>query len=157
MPTPTYVPLGTVTLGSTPSSVTFSSIPATYRDLIIVINGGGSGNVRIGLNGDTTDGNFTGLYMDNSGTSTLNNTARRLLNFYGFMDSNLTTTYVVHLLDYSTTDKHKNYLSRSNNTANGVAALSGRWANTSAITSVALISEGTFIASTTFSIYGVIA
>jgi hypothetical protein len=36
MPTSTYVALATTTLGATAASVTFSSIPATYRDLLLV-------------------------------------------------------------------------------------------------------------------------
>ena len=37
-PVSTYVALATTTLGATASSVTFSSIPATYRDLVLVTN-----------------------------------------------------------------------------------------------------------------------
>jgi hypothetical protein len=54
MPTPTYTPLATVTLGTTAASVTFSSIPATYRDLIFVLSGlGGSANITLRYNGDS--------------------------------------------------------------------------------------------------------
>jgi hypothetical protein len=79
MPTPTYIPLATVTLGSADSSVTFSSIPATYRDLILVLNGTRSttSGVRARANADA-GANYPMVYMDaesttfNSGSNTLN-------------------------------------------------------------------------------------
>jgi hypothetical protein len=161
MPTATYTPLANVTLASATSTVTFSSIPATYRDLVVVVNGGATtnGNVRIALNSDTNDSNFSMVYMDNAGTGSFasGNASARLLNFNGFMENNLNTNYLVQIMDYSTTNKHKTYLSRSNNAANGVAAIVGRWSNTSAVTSLGIISQGSFIASTTFNLYGIIA
>jgi hypothetical protein len=35
----TYTPIASITLGATATSVTFSSIPSTYTDLILVMNG----------------------------------------------------------------------------------------------------------------------
>ena len=158
MPTPTYIALGNTTIAIATGSITFSSIPATYRDLIVVVQGGGGANLRIGVNGDTTNTNFSGIRMDQTGSSNLTGGEARLLNYYGFMEAaNLNTSYVVQVMDYSATDKHKTYFSRSNNPANGVSAIVGRWANTSAITSVSLISESTFLAGSTLAIYGVIS
>ena len=37
----TYTPIATTTLGSA-GTITFSSIPSTYTDLVIVLNGNGS-------------------------------------------------------------------------------------------------------------------
>jgi hypothetical protein len=71
MPTPTYTPLATVTLGSSASSVTFSSIPGTYRDLILIFDGTGSGttgNLRMTFNGSTLS-NFTDVRMYNFNNS----------------------------------------------------------------------------------------
>jgi hypothetical protein len=36
MPTSTYTALANLTLGTAASSITFSNIPATYRDLILI-------------------------------------------------------------------------------------------------------------------------
>jgi hypothetical protein len=61
-------------------------------------------------------------------------------------------------MDYSATDKHKTYLSRSNNADNGTTALTGRWANTSAITTVAISSQtGSIRTGTSISLYGIVA
>jgi hypothetical protein len=71
MPTPTYTPLATVTLASTASSVTFSSIPATYRDLVVVHNNFGTvnndANSNFRFNGDSGS-NYSRVYAFWSGS-----------------------------------------------------------------------------------------
>jgi hypothetical protein len=63
MPTNTYVALATQTLGSAAASVTFSSIPATYTDLVLITsvqnNSGGNRAMQIILNADTAT-NYSG-------------------------------------------------------------------------------------------------
>jgi hypothetical protein len=65
MPTSTYVALATTTLGATAASVTFSSIPATYRDLVLVYNGTTSANIGVDVefNGDTNSANYSRVFM----------------------------------------------------------------------------------------------
>lgn len=165
MPTPTYTALATVTLGSSASSVTFSSIPATYRDLILVINGGiatGSSNFLIALNSDTTNANYSMVQMSGTGSATESTVGSgngtRYLNYYGFPSTDLNTVITTQIMDYSATDKHKTFLTRSNNAGNGVTALANRWANTAAVTSVQVIGESQNIRTgSTVNLYGVIA
>jgi hypothetical protein len=165
MPTPTYTPLATVTLGSSASSVTFSSIPTTYRDLILVIAGGvtvSATNIRLTINSDTTDSNYSWVQMSGTGSSTISNTPgpseQRYINYYGYAENDLNMNILVNLFDYSATDKHKTYLSRSNQADNGVTAVASRWANTSAVTSLQVSPYGGSLATgSTFSLYGVIA
>jgi hypothetical protein len=172
MPTPTYTPLATVTLGTAASSVTFSSIPATYRDLIIVVNGRSTHSAN---NLDTVGGRFNGdagsnysfvgmnagdagSPLSNSGTTT---------NFQGgrLATSNGGRTAfgvcVIQIFDYSATDKHKTVLSRGASQTEAVAvdANASRWANTAAVTSVLVrTAQGAnYVAGSTFSLYGVIA
>jgi hypothetical protein len=160
MPKKTYTQINSVTLAAASASVTFGSIPQNFTDLIVIVQSGGGTNFRIALNGDTNNANFSGVQMSGfSGgaqSSVLTGTEARLLNYYGFMEAgNLNTSYITQIIDYCSTDKHKTYLSRSNNPANGVSAVAGRWANTSAITSVSLISEGTLLVGSTFALYGI--
>ena len=80
MPTPTYTPLATVTLGTAASSVTFSSIPATYRDLILVVNATTSadGIPSLRFNGDSGNNysehglSSTGSVIGSGATSSFN-------------------------------------------------------------------------------------
>jgi hypothetical protein len=156
MPTPTYTPLATVTLGSSASSVTFSSIPATYRDLVVVISCTATSNGDIGwrANGDTGSnysavqagvGATTGGAFSNAPTGTT-----ALAGSGGTVQS----TSVLQLMDYSATDKHKTSLSRANQGDAFVNMAASRYASTSAITSLTLLSL-TFNTGSTFSLYGI--
>jgi hypothetical protein len=165
MPTPTYTPLATVTLGSAVSSVTFSSIPATYRDLILVVNGSHSNQSysRMRINGDTGS-NYSAVDMkgNSNGATSATGTYTTIDIIWNEITSNSQYLSTVNLMDYSATDKHKTLLVRAKGTAsNGglsTFADSWRWANTAAITSLNLYaSTGTYNVGSTFSLYGVIA
>ena len=160
MPTPTYTPLATVTLGTAAASVTFSSIPATYRDLILIVDGQrtGTNNVRLQLNGDTGS-NYSTVYAASYLTSSGSNSGIAFI--YGTNNDVDTTTklnWVVNLMDYSATDKHKTLLSRFNQASSNTAMLAHRWANTAAITSILVYTgDGNWAAGTTMSLYGIAA
>jgi hypothetical protein len=165
MPTPTYTPLATVTLGASASSVTFSSIPATYRDLILVANPQATAavnNLRLQFNGDTAS-NYTGVVMRGTGSvaASFNRVASggmELDLFGNGVETNLEQIYNVQIMDYSATDKHKTVLTRFDDASQATGAFASRWANTAAVTQIVLYITGTtFAAGSNFSLYGVIA
>lgn len=159
MATPTYDLLDSTTLASATASVTFSGISGSYGDLILRVQGGGSGGGPVSFeiypNGDTSNG--TMVYMENFNNSVGSGTFTRLLFTLDAQDS----LAIMQFMDYSATDKHKTILARYNNpntaTNYGVAAYAGRWASTSAITSIQLTDAGgqTFDAGTTFYLWGI--
>jgi hypothetical protein len=156
--TDTYRPLATVTLGSSAASVTFSSIPATYRDLILIVNGTPAINVNdsfsVRYNGDTGS-NYSYVRMVGTSSNTATSVAESNNSVGGFFGGSQ-QTFILQVMDYSATDKHKSWLSRVS--ANWVGAWAGRWASTSAITSVNILyASAGFGTGTTFSLYGVIA
>jgi hypothetical protein len=159
MPTPTYTPLATVTLGSSASTVTFSNIPAIYRDLILIGTGAATSaaGIAVRYNGDTSS-NYFRVFMQGtgsgSGTSAADTQNRLFISGW-----NTTNNNVIHqIMDYSATDKHKTSVSRGNSPAGELFAMAGRWANTSAITSITVLLDANNIAAgSTFSLYGVIA
>jgi hypothetical protein len=167
MPTPTYTPLATVTLGTAASSVTFSSIPATYRDLILVItvkSVSGNGYPYLRLNADS--GNNYNRVSVSGGSAGVRSALDAGLSFISLSYDAFAITSdgfdsTTQFLDYSATDKHKTTLTRANQAAGGTTtaeALANRWANTAAITSAQLLlSSGNFAAGSTFNLYGVIA
>lgn len=162
MATPTYTALATTTLGSDSATVTFSSIPATYRDLVLVINGkttrsGNSNDVRIQVNADTGN-NYSYVQMFGDGSSALSYSGASQDHYpTTFAGTGATASALIHFIDYSATDKHKTFLSRGDSAAWGLAALAGRWANTNAITSIKIYSSvtGDMASGTTFALYGI--
>jgi len=163
MPTPTYTPLATVTLTSTASSVTFSNIPATYRDLILVVNAKngtttGTGNLLFQFNSDTGS-NYSRVVMEGNG-STASSFSDTTTSAAGAIIAGSTKTYfapsVIQIMDYSATDKHKTLLSRRNSSDDSVSAAAIRWANTSAITNIYFFPpSGNIATGSTFSLYGI--
>ena len=153
--TTTYIALATTTLSSATSTVTFSSIPATYRDLILVYNGSASGNgdFHLSVNGDTAS-NYSNVQMAGNGSTAYSS------NFTssGYYAGQLTAdrlAFRVQLMDYSVTDKHKTVLTRADSQTQTMAFAS-RWANTAAITTLACRAISVnFAAGSTFSLYGV--
>lgn len=157
MPTSTYIALANTTLGSSASSITFSSIPATYRDLVVVLAGtiSASNGVYLRINGDS-GANYTAVYAYGNGTSALSNTQ---LNFNGLYAGNFTTTLansVNQIMDYSATDRHKTMIQRGNDSNTFTIMTGARWANTAAITSVQVMpSSGTLSTGFTACLYGI--
>jgi hypothetical protein len=157
MPIPTYTPLATVTLSSTTSSVTFSNIPATYRDLIFTYDGTVSGGAfaRIRFNSDGGF-NYSNVQMYGSGTTATSSLPGNgdNIEFAEFQATH--NSAIVQIMDYSATDKHKTVLGRSNNASSNVQGKAGRWANTAAITSVQILATN-MLSGTTLSLYGIVA
>jgi hypothetical protein len=162
MPTPTYTPLATVTLGSAAASVTFGSIPATYRDLIIVtdtLNSAGLENMKMRLNSDTSS-SYNAVILRGNGLSA---GSRTLGGTYAFIDdlaygdATNRHNHIIQFIDYSATNKHKTILSRANNVGLGnLDAIAIQWINTSAITTIRLFYEvGNITTGSRFDLYGI--
>jgi hypothetical protein len=162
-PVSTYVPLATITLTSTDSEIVFSSIPATYRDLILIVKGSfaSDGFYKVRANGDSSS-IYTNVYAQaqyNGGTYSGTNT----LTNYGVWDENAYTANIEFMsvsqfMDYSATDKHKTALFRSGgpqlgSTVMGMSA--GRYASNSAIHTLAVVGSQNFNIGSTFSLYGI--
>ena len=163
MPTPTYTPLANLTLGSASSSVTFSSIPATYTDLICIVVAKGSTTLeaRVRFNADAGSNYF---YLRRSGSGSTGSSATAASQTSGFLSAiaQATTTDAlqmnINIMGYSATNTHTTIVSRADNAANGTEAFVNRWANTAAVTSVQILtSTGNWAAGSTFALYGVIA
>jgi hypothetical protein len=163
MPTPTYVSLGTITLGSTDSEVIFSSIPATYRDLIVVatITSNVITDIDFRFNGNTSSV-YSVVIMSGDGSSTFSPTQSETYlrpTYYGQAGTTAGNNVIMQIMDYSATDKHKTVLARTNNASIGVDAAAGRFAVTDAITSISIFSNSGRIwqVGSVFSLYGILA
>ena len=166
MPTATYIALANTTATGGQSSITFSSIPNTYRDLVLVVNGGresGTAGVQLRFNSDT-GANYSWVTASGNGTSTFSVTQAvegsgntyYAAGYYGNFTTTLEHLGIHHIMDYSATDKHKTILSRANRAAFGLDMVAGRWANTNAITSIQVILGGA-LSGTTLALYGIVS
>lgn len=159
----TYEPIATNTLGSAASSVTFSSIPNTYTDLVLITsaknNTGAQYRLQLRFNGDTaTNYSVTKLTGDGS-----NATSSRAANAtYGAIliatiGSTNFDNAITNIMNYANATTYKTVLSRGNETAAEVNAEVGLWRSTAAITSIALDLETgiNFVTGSTFTLYGI--
>jgi len=160
MPTPTYTPLANLTLSGTAASVTFSSISQAYRDLVLVFYGNATTfqDFNIRINGDT-GANYSQMFMRGNGGATASNGTQSTTIMQCTVSSMLQSAnkvqYLVNIMDYSATDKHKAMLVEGTNANVGTETMSGRWASTAAITNISIIAS--FAAGSTFALYGIAA
>jgi hypothetical protein len=168
MPTPTYTPLANITLTGSASTITFSSISQSYKDLVIVIaaaqiTANNGLTVRYEFNSDTNNSNYTKAYMYGDGSSYYSGTQTTAsfpnAGFFGYGDPAPLFSIKTDIADYSATDKHKAYVNRVDLSASGNQsnAMVMRWANTSAITSIAIKFSTSVITGSTFALYGIAA
>jgi hypothetical protein len=157
----TYEAIRTETLASAQASVTFSSIPSTYTDLVIVFAGTAvTGNNYMGLqfNGDTGN-NYSSTLLRGNGTAAQ---SARLSNqpqadtAYGSPVNTDQNNIIVQIQNYSNTTTYKTMLSRSNSASVETSATVALWRNTAAITSIVLkLTSNNFASGSTFSLYGI--
>lgn len=143
MPTATYIALANITIGSSaPTEITFSSIPNTYRDLVLVWSGVSTaqGGMRMRFN-NNSESVYNVVAMQGNG-STFSSNAETYdaaqPNYYLALRSTSVQNGMIQIMDYSATDKHKTYLARCGGTSGEVVAVAERWGKTDAITSVKL-------------------
>lgn len=155
----TYEPIATTTLG-TAGSITFSSIPSTYTDLVLVWNGvlaTSSSAVRIELNGTTTGYSTTQLRGDGAAASSGTFTALA----YGLVSVSQNNTNIgfgrIHFFSYAGST-NKTFLSEAAEDRNGSGNVSRHvnlWSNTAAITQIKLFAAQNWAIGTTATLYGI--
>jgi hypothetical protein len=160
----TYTPIATTTLGSATSSYTFSSIPSTYTDLVLVgafaTDNPSSINLNVGAGSIDTGSNFSWTYLLGNGTSASSSrgsTDTRI--FAGATNSsNGQSNIIISFNNYSNTTTNKTTLNRFNDTTSGTYATVGLWRNTAAINQIRLLANGNNLAAgSTFTLYGIAA
>jgi len=151
----TYVAIFSETLASAQASVTINSIPQTYTDLVLVIQGKMSidGGTTLYLNGDTGS-NYTYQTLLGNGTSALGGAGGGAYAIY--LDNVIFGNVVCNIMNYTNTSTYKTTLSRVNTSAYAFAR-AVNWASTAAVTSLLISStnSNTYLAGTTFNLYGI--
>ena len=157
----TYEPIQTTTLGSSTNSYTFSSIPGTYTDLIVVQSGtttDGTG-IRLRFNGDTGS-NYSNTILFGTGSTQGSAKESSITSIRMTYESSGQTTdigiRIANIQNYSNATTYKTAITRGNRASGGVDLIAGVWRNTAAITSVTVFgSDFNLAAGTTITLYGI--
>jgi len=162
--TATYEKIATNTITTNTASYTFTSIPGTYTDLVLIIGNAEHSNASqntIQLNSDTGS-NYSRQALSASDTS---NTGQRIggtvmyLDWNGYPSVNGSKDYtgVWNFMNYANTTTYKTVIGRGSSASTGVVASAGMWRSTSAITSIKLIpaNPSFFISYGVYTLYGI--
>ena len=165
--TVTYTPIATNTLSSSAASVTFSSIPGTYKDLVAVIQHKPvvtvSGLVcQVGASTVITAASYsvTSMYGNGSSAGSSRDTARTNMSFArnnGDDNSDWQFT-TVNFMNYANTTTYKTAISRLSNAAQEAEATVNLLRNTTNIDIITFFLTGTgllFDTGSTFTLYGI--
>ena len=164
-PASDYESIQTVVVGAGgSSSISFTSIPSTYKNLQIRALTANSSSknaaVKFYYNSDTTDANYRNHYLFGNGASvgagTDGNTAAN-----GVSGNAMTTgpaSWVIDILDYTNSNKYTTLRSLNGYDDNGSAYVwygSTLWMNTAAVTSLTInAGANSFNQYSSFALYG---
>jgi len=166
-----YESIQTYTLGSSQSSVTFSSIPSTYKHLQVRIlvrsdRSAGTDILSLRMNSDSSS-IYTDhlIYGDGSSALTDQDIGATKINLHRVASAanaaSIFSAYVIDVLDYANTNKNKTVRALGGFDANGSGRInfgSGIYRSTSAISSMAFSSveySGNWVANSSFALYGI--
>ncbi len=159
----TYEPIATQTVGTAIQTVTFSSIPQTYTDIVVASSIQVSGNVNVWMrfNSDTGS-NYSYTTLEGNGSSATSgrstNDSKIQLDSVAYppFSGSSFAPNLVHIMNYSNTTTYKTALLRANNGAVGVSLFAGLWRSTAAISTISFVAGAVnFAVGTTFTLYGV--
>lgn len=159
MMTATYDLVSSNVLGSATSSIVFSSIPSTYRDLVLVVDTTASTNATalVRFNSDSGS-NYSYVRMQGNGSAASTISSNSVTSLWEQTVDTNRDQFILQIMDYSATDKHKMVISRHNRPTAATWAILSRWANTSAISSLSFeTASGTFSAGSSFYLYGIVS
>ena len=118
----TYTPIATSTMTVNAPSITFSSIPAGYTDLklIITFKRDNAGGVYLRFNSDSAS-NYSQTFLEGASTAV---SVRAANQNFAYVDYNGDSTnngmYSIDLMNYSNTTTFKTYLASAGNAATAI-------------------------------------
>lgn len=160
----TYEPIATTTLGTAATSITFSSIPATYTDLRLVFVGAtaSSDAIYARVNSDTGS-NYSDTSLEGSGTvaSSQNLTNRTFWSLLGIWNLNTNTNIFMQTLDIFSyaVSIYKTALGAGSMDKNGTGEVLRTvhlWRSTAVITSLTIQSGVNITVGSTATLYGIL-
>jgi hypothetical protein len=164
--TATYALIESQVLGSSATAITFSSIPGTYTDLVIVASilpSVSTNQPYVQFNTDTGTGttNYSTTSLRGDGSSAASGRHTNQFGWFPVPGPGIGTNgnpepWLISIMDYANTTTFKSGLSRFNNASSIVSANAHLWRNTAAITTTTITMEsGNFAIGSTFRLYGI--
>jgi hypothetical protein len=163
MATNTYVALATQTVtGSSVADVTFSSIPSTYTDLVLVVDAlcsaGSNSTFLLQFNSDAGN-SYSRTFMYGDGSTAASGRDSSQSNGMALLSIDPTNriSNIVQIFNYANTTTNKTAISRIDATSNVAAAVVGLWRSTAAINSIKIFNTvpRNISVGSTFTIYGI--
>lgn len=156
----TYIALNTITLGSATSSVTFSSIPSSYRDLVCVVEGETASSTRpvMRLNGDSSSSYTAVMLGSDAGVGYSTTSSGTYIDPIPGYSVTGRFSAIWEVLESGASDKHKKVLIRLNQHAGNHLHMSlGRYASNTIVSSLTITTSTgvNYSAGTVISLYGV--
>jgi hypothetical protein len=163
----TYTPIATATGTGSSAIFTFSSIPSTYTDLVIVVSAIGTSN-DFGIYGKVNNDSsslYSSTLIIGSGTSaTSQRQTGQTQYIYGGWNigagTSTTSQVIIQYLNYANTTTNKTFISRygvtNNSGANETGAVVGLYRSTSAINRLDISTgAGNWATTATATLYGI--
>jgi hypothetical protein len=161
----TYTLINKTTLGSSATSITFSSIPNTYTDLLVKVSARSDiseiyGNALLRFNGSSSNYSIRALQGSGASAVSYSTTQIEFMQVGNSATSNTFGNAEIYIPNYA----GSNYKSVSldsvgeNNSTTAYARLTaGLWSDTSAITSIAITPLDTtnWLSGSSFYLYGI--
>lgn len=166
----TYELIASTTLGTAAANIEFTSIPATYDDLCLLVTlrsdvtgGDGFDSFNMRFNGDNGS-NYTYRRIRGDGSGVASATATQTAMTTGYYNlanstSNCFGNGEIYIPNYAgSTNKpvSATTVAEQNSSTAYIAAIAGLWSNTSAITSILLRPQsGNFVTNSSAYLYGI--
>ena len=152
----TYEPIATTTLSTATASVSFSSIPQTYTDLVLIVRGAATASAAAQI---TLNNNTSGIYDDlrlfsstSAGTDHSPNSGTMYVGGSAFTDG----MFIVNIFNYTNTNVGKSIMSRYSSPATLNAMCLTTFQSTAAVTSIEVgVTSSTYVSGSNFTLYGI--
>ena len=156
----TYEPIATTTLGSGANSITLSSIPATYTDLVVVFVGANASadDFILRFNSDSSSlYSTTQLIGDGTSAASIRSTSVTEIQL-GYGTTNRINSAIINVMSYANTSTNKTALYSYNNTNDFMRRNVALYRSTSAINSITIqrSGAGNMNIGTTMTLYGIL-
>ena len=159
----TYEPIATTTGTGASGTVSFTSIPATYTDLVMVFDGavasGGTAGLQFTLNGVTSGNLYSYTRVQGNGTTASSARATSANDGgFGYVSSSNRSMSILNIMNYANTTTFKTAIARSlthDATDGRVGAYVTLYQGTAAVNRLDIIATQNFTTASTFTLYGI--